>query len=82
MKNTKEVQVILTAICCINQTSEHRDDDISKICGYAFHRLFGSNTNLLMLCCVGRTKEEIMPEIMQVLEQDTVYKKYLEEYKA
>ena len=82
MKNTKEVQAILTAILCINQTSDHRDDDIAKICGYAFRRLFGSNTNLLMLCCVGRSKEDMMPEIMQVLEQDTQYKKYLEEYKA
>ena len=80
MKNTKEVQAILTAICCINQTSEHKDEDISKICDYAFRRLFGSNTNLLMLCCVGRSKEEMMPEIMQILEQDTQYKKYLEEY--
>ena len=81
MKNTKEVQAILTAICCINQTSEQKDD-IAKICDYAFRRLFGSNTNLLMLCCAGRSKEEMMPEIMQVLEQDTAYKKYLEEYKA
>jgi len=80
MKNTKEVQAILTAILCINQTSDHRDDDIDKICDYAFRRLFGSNTNLLMLCCVGRSKEEMMPEIMQVLEQETEYKKYLEEY--
>ena len=82
MKNTKEVQAILTAIMCINQTSDHRDDDIAKICDYAFRRLFGSNTNLLTLCCVGRSKEEMMPEIIQVLEQDTAYKKYLEEYKA
>ena len=80
MKNTKEVQAILTAICFINQTSEHRDNDIDKICDYAFRRLFGSNTNLLMLCCVGRSKDEMMPEIMQVLEQETEYKKYLEEY--
>ena len=80
MKNTKEVQAILTAILCINQTSEHKDGDIAKICDYAFRQLFGSNTNLLMLCCVGRSKEEMMPEIMQVLEQDTQYKKYLEEY--
>ena len=80
MKNTKEVQAILTAICCINQTSEHKDEDIAQILDYAFRRLFGSNTNLLMLCCVGRSKEEMMPEIMQVLEQDTQYKKYLEEY--
>ena len=82
MKNTKEVQGILTAICCINQTSEHKDEDIAKICDYAFRQLFSSNTNLLMLCCVGRSKEEMTPEIMQVLEQDTAYKKYLEEYKA
>ena len=82
MKNTKEVQAILTAILCINQTNEHKDEDIAKILDYAFRRLFGSNTNLLMLCCVGRSKEEMMPEIMQVLEQDTAYKKYLEEYKA
>ena len=82
MKNTKEVQAILTAILCINQTSEHKDEDIAKILDYAFRRLFGSNTNLLMLCCVGRSKEDMMPEIMQVLEQDTAYKKYLEEYKA
>ena len=81
MKNTREVQAILTAICCINQTSEHKDEDIVKICDYAFRRLFGSNTNLLMLCCVGRSKEGMMPEIMQVLEQDTQYIKYLEEYR-
>ena len=80
MKNTKEVQAILTAICCINQTSEHKDKDIAQILDYAFRRLFGSNTNLLMLCCVDRSKDEMMPEIMQVLEQDTEYKKYLEEY--
>ena len=80
MKNTKEAQAILTAICCINQTNGHKDEDIAKILDYAFRRLFDSNTNLLMLCCVGRSKEEMMPEIMQVLEQDTQYKKYLEEY--
>ena len=39
MKNTKEVQAILTAICCINQTGKHKDDDIAKICDYAFRRL-------------------------------------------
>ena len=29
MKNTKEVQAILTAISCINQTSEQKDEDIA-----------------------------------------------------
>ena len=70
----------MTAMLCINQTQDHRDDDIAKICDYAFRRLFGSSINLLMLCCVGRSKEDMMPKIMQVLEQATEYKKYFEEY--
>ena len=74
MKNTKEVQAILTAIHCINYTSEYRDDDIYKIVEYAFGRLFGANTNLITLCCIGRSKEQIMPEIIRLLETDTKYK--------
>lgn len=81
MKNTKEVQAILTSILCINYTNGHRDNDIFKIVDYAFRRLFGANTNLITLCCIGKTKEQIMPEIMQVLESVTEYKKYLDEYK-
>lgn len=78
MKNTKEVQSILTAIHCINYTSKHRDTDIQKIIDYAFRRLFGANTNLITLCCIGKTKEQIMPEVMQAPESDTEYKKYLD----
>lgn len=81
MKNTKEAQAILTAIYCINHTSEYRDNDIYKILDYAFRRLLEANTNLITLCCIGKTKEEIMPEIMQMLEADTAYKQYLKEYK-
>lgn len=81
MKNTKEIRAILTAIFCINQTSEHKDEDVAKICDYAFRRILDSNTNLLGLCCIQRKKEEIMPEIMQILEEDTKYMKYLEEYR-
>lgn len=81
MKNTKEVQAILAAIYAINRTSEHEDKDIALILDYAFRRLFDSNTNLLLLACVGKKKEQIMPEVMQVLEESTQYKKYLEEYK-
>ena len=78
MKNIKEVQAILTAIHCINYTSEHRDKDIHKIVEYAFRRLFGANTNLITLCCIGKTKDQIMPEVIKVLEDDTQYKQYLE----
>ena len=81
MKNTNEVKSILTAIYAINQTNEHKDNDIALILDYAFHRLYGANTNLLILSCIGKTKEQIMPEVMQVLKADTQYEKYLEEYK-
>ena len=81
MKHTDKVQSILTAIFAINRTSEHEDKDISLVLDYAFRRLYGSNTNLLTLACVGKTKEQILPEVMQVLESTTQYKKYLEEYK-
>ena len=74
MKNTKEVQAILTTLFAINFTSEHRDHEMELILDYAFRRLFGSNTNLLVLGCVGKSKEEIMPEIMQILESETQFK--------
>lgn len=81
MKHTDEVQPILTAIFAINRTSEHEDKDITLVLDYAFRRLFGANTNLLLLSCIGKSKKEIMPEVMKVLEECTQYKKYLEEYR-
>lgn len=81
MKNMKEVQPILTAIFCMNRTSEHEDKDISLLLDYAFRRLFGANTNMLILSCIGQTKEALMPTITELLENETQYKKYLEEYK-
>lgn len=80
MKNTKEVKAILTAIFAINRTSEHEDKDITLVLDYAFRRFFGANTNLLTLACIGKTKEQMMPEVMQVLKADTQYEKYLEDY--
>ena len=80
MKHTNEVKALLTAIFALNRTSEHEDKDITRILDYAFRRLFGANTNLLILSCVGKTKEQIRPEVMQILTADTQYEKYLEEY--
>ena len=77
MRNTKEIKSILTYLYCINQTGQ-RDKDISQIIDYALHRLFDGNANLLTLACVGRTKEQVMPEITQILKEDTEYMKYLE----
>ena len=81
MKHTNEVQAILTAVFAINRTSEHEDKDISLVLDYAFRRLYGANINLLILSCIGKTKEQIMPEVMQLLKADTQYEKYLKEYK-
>ena len=73
MKNTKEIRPILTAIYCINFLG-NKDEDIDKILKYAFNSIFNCNTNLLTLACVGRTKQDAMPEILQVLHEDTNYK--------
>ena len=81
MKHTDELQPILTAIFAINRTSECEDKDISLVLDYAFRRFFGANTNLLTLACIGKTKEQIMPEVRQLLETGTQYKQYLEDYK-
>ena len=80
MRNTKEIQPILTVIFCLNRTGE-RNKQIDLVCDYAFRRLFGANTNLLALMCVGQTKEAIEQQVSELLEKDTAFKKYLEEYK-
>lgn len=82
MKNTKEIKAILTAIFAINKTSEHEDKDISKILEYAFRRLFESNTNLLLLACIGKRKQDIMPEVVEMLKAETQYDKYFGEQNA
>ena len=80
MRNAKEVKAILTAVFCLNRTG-NEDKDITLILDYAFRRLFGANTNLLMLACVGQNREEMGKAVIELLEQETEYKKYLEEYK-
>ena len=78
MKNTKEIQTILTAVYCINHSKqESKDKDIEQICEYAFDRIFGCNTNLLAACCVGRTQEEILEEVNEIMHLETKYKEYV-----
>ena len=72
MRNIKEIKPILTALYCINFTN-NRDEDIDKILKYAFARILDGTTNLLTLACVGKTKNDIMPEIYQLLKEDTKY---------
>ena len=73
MRNTKEIRPILTALYCINFLG-NKDEDIDKILKYAFNSIFDSNTNLLTLACIRKTKESAMPEILQLLKEETLYK--------
>ncbi len=77
MKNTKEMQAILTAIYCINITG-NKDKDITNLCEYAFTRCTDVNFRMIMLQIVGQTKEKIMPEITKLLDGETQFKKYME----
>ncbi len=81
MKNEKVLKAVLTAVFAINRTNENPDNDITLILDYAFRKFFGANTNLLILACAGKTKQEIMDEVEEILRSFTDYEKYLEEYK-
>lgn len=77
MKNIKELYSILTAIECINQTNGHRDEDIANLLKYTSIYITNSNYNMLTLSCIGRTKEEVMPELNKLLGEETKYLKFL-----
>lgn len=77
MKNTKEMQAILTAIYCINMTG-NKDKDITNLCEYAFTRCTNINFRMIALQAIGKDKNTIMPEINELLEGETNYKKYME----
>ncbi len=77
MKHTKELKAILAAIHCINFVSEHKDKDIYNLVDYAIQRCFEGSTNLISLCCIGHTKESIMPQITELLEGETQYLQFI-----
>ena len=79
MKNTKEIQTILTAIYCINLSKQDKKDkDIDQICEYAFGRIFGANTNLLILGCIDKTQEQILEEVNEIMYANTNYKEFID----
>ncbi len=78
MKNTKEIIPVLSAIYCINRTNGNEDKDIAELIEYLFLRCVNGNVNLLMLACIGKTKHQIMPEISELLTQETQFNKYKE----
>ena len=80
MRNLKELNAILTAIHCLNVLNNPRDPEIFKLTDYAFRRIFGCNSNLKSVYCIGRTREEMLEILMKLLEEDTQYLEYLKEY--
>lgn len=78
MKNTKEIKPILSAIYCINRTNGNEDTDITELLKYLFLRCMDGNVNMLTLACIGKTKEQIMPEINELLACETQFNKYKE----
>lgn len=81
MKRLDELKFLLTSVLAINATSEHKDPDISRILDYAFQRLYGANTNLLLLACIGKNKQQIMPEVEKLLKH-TNFDQYEKENKT
>lgn len=77
MKNLKEIKPILTALYCINQTGAN-DEDIQLLLQYAFNKILDGSANLLALVCAGRSKDEIMPDINQILKEETKFIEYKE----
>ena len=80
MKNSKEMQAILIAIYCINLTG-NEDKDVTNLYEYGFTRCTDVNFRMIGLNLIKKSKDEIMPEVNQMLDGQTKYKKYLEEYK-
>lgn len=76
MKNTKEIRTIFAILYYLNRLGNN-DNDIENVLNYAFQRIFQTNTNLLMLACIGHTKEDAMPEIEKILKEETQYFDYI-----
>lgn len=76
MKNTKEVRTILGVLYYLNRLGNN-DKDIEDVLDYAFYRLFGSNTNLLLLACIGQTKENAKPSIDEILRTQTNFNEFI-----
>ena len=77
MKNTKELQAILTSIFVLNETSEHKNEEIAKICEYAFLRVLEANTNLLILSTVGQKYSDMKEQVKELLAKETKYTKII-----
>ena len=78
MKKTKEIAPVLTAVYCINITNGNKDSDIDNLLRYLLIDCLNVNANMLTLMCISQTKESIMPQLKELLEQETGFYKFME----
>lgn len=79
MKNAKEMHALITAVYCINKTNGNEDKHITNLCRYIFLHCMNGNPNMLDILCINKKKDEILPYLMQILEEETKFKKYMED---
>lgn len=76
MKITKEISAILSALYCLEQKSEPRNEEKMEIINYALSQLLGINAHLyLRLSCVGKTYDEMLDEVYELLRKETDFRK-------
>ena len=72
MRHTDELHAILTAIYCINETT-NKDEDMAKIIEYAFYRVYKEGVYDLKELCTQKQKSDIMSDLLLLLDSETEY---------
>ena len=70
MRHTDEIHAILTAIYCINETT-NKDEDIAKMIEYAFYRVYKEGVYDLKELCEEKQKSDILTELTMLLKAET-----------
>ena len=70
MRHTYEIHAILSAIYCINETT-NKDEDIAKLIEYAFYRVYKESVYELKELCSEKQKTDILSELKMLLESET-----------
>ena len=70
MRHTDEIHAILTAIYCLNETT-NKDADIAKLIEYAFYRVYKEGVYDLKELCSEKQKSDILTELAMLLEAET-----------
>ena len=70
MRHTDEIHAILTAIYCINETT-NKVEDIAKLREYDFYRVYKEGVYDLKELCAEKQKSDVMPDLLLLLKSET-----------